>query len=70
MEKKQVLQQALMQLNAFIREERQLASSENVFSLSEQASMENTTVTLSGVDMEQDLSVIVQTWAPKKISIR
>ena len=66
MEKKQILQQALMQLNAFVRKERQLASSENVFYLSEQESIEKTAATLSGVDMEQDLSVIVQTWAPQK----
>jgi hypothetical protein len=66
MEKKQILQQALMQLNDFVREQRQLASSENVFSLSEQTSMENASITLSGVDMEQNFSVIVQAWAPQK----
>ncbi len=66
MEKKQILQQALMQLNAFVREQRQLVSSENVFSLSEQTSMEKTPITLSGVDMEQSFSVIVQAWAPQK----
>ena len=66
MEKKQILQQALMQLNAFVREQRQLVSSENVFSLSEQTSMEKTPITLSGVDMGQNFSVIVQAWAPQK----
>jgi len=66
MEKKQILQQALVQLNTFVRKEWQFASSEDVFFLSEQASAENVSLTLSGGDPEQTFSVIVQTWAPQK----
>ncbi len=38
MEKKQILQQALMQLNAFVCKQRRPDASENVFFLSEHAS--------------------------------
>ena len=66
MEKKQILQQALMQLNAFVRKQRQLASNENVFSLSGHVSETDDMVTLECGDFERSLPVVVQTWAPQK----
>ena len=66
MEKKQIIQQALMQLNAFVRKEGLLASSENVFSLSKHASETGDAVTLECSDFEQPFTVVVQTWAPQK----
>jgi hypothetical protein len=66
MEKKQILQQALMQLNAFVRQQRQLAPNENVFSLPDHASGRDDTVTLECGDCEQSFTVVVQTWAPQK----
>jgi len=66
MEKKQILQQALMQLNAFVRKQRQLAANENVFSLSGHASDRDDTEILECGDCEQSFTVVVQTWAPQK----
>ncbi len=70
MEKKQILQQALMQLNSAISKKKSLASSENLFSLSKQASRDKTTITLNGnnigSNIELAFNVMVQTWAPQK----
>ncbi len=66
MEKKQILQQALMQLNAFVCKQRRPDASENVFFLSEHASETGDAVTLESSDFEQSLTVVVQTWTPQK----
>ena len=66
MEKKQILQQALMQLNAFVRKQRRLAPGENVFALSEHALETGGAVALECSDLEQSFTVVVQTWAPQK----
>jgi len=65
-EKKQILQQALMQLNAAIQKKEPLVSGENLFSLSEQASENETSITLHASNLDQAFNVTVQSWTPQK----
>ncbi len=66
MEKNQILQQALMQLNTAIRKKEPSASTENLFSLSEQTSEDKTSITLNNGNIVQTFNVMVQTWTPQK----
>ena len=66
MEKKQILHQALAQLNSVVRNEAPLASNEDMFSISDLARVEEGRATLQGQESGQSFSVIVQPWAPQK----
>ncbi len=67
MEKKQILQEALKQLNAFMRKRKALPAEEAPFSLSK-SSLSNGVVelTLLWAGQEQRYPVFVQAWAPQK----
>jgi hypothetical protein len=64
-EKKQILLDALKQLNDFARDEMKLALNDNVFSLSSQGNG-NQPVTLVSGNAESIYTVFVQPWAPQK----
>jgi len=66
-EKKQILQEALKQLNAFMRKKKALPAEEAPFSLSE-SSLSNgaTEIVLLWAGQEQRYPVFVQAWAPQK----
>ncbi len=66
MEKKQILQQAVTQLNTAISNSLPLTFNEKLFSLSEQTTEGETLITLTSADKQLSFSVIVQTWAPQK----
>jgi len=66
MEKKQILQQALLQLNTFVRKEKQLAVDNNPFSLAGQSAVDSGLVTLKSDEFEVEVKVLVQAWAPQK----
>lgn len=66
MEKKQILQQALEQLNAAAQAETPLPSEEAIFSVSGRARVDAGGATLESQELEQPLSIFVQPWAPQK----
>lgn len=66
MEKKQILREALKQLNDFVRDEMKLAADENLFSLTGGVLGNNATLSTNGGDPEQSYTVFVQAWAPQK----
>jgi hypothetical protein len=65
-EKKQILHQALKQLNSFARDKMEPAITEDMFSLKEYAATANTTTKLISRLSEQSYPVFVQPWAPQK----
>ncbi len=71
MEKKQILQEGLKQLNAFVRKEQALTAEQSLFSLSEKVlssdiGSEHNNVSLLWDGQEQSYRVFVQAWAPQK----
>ncbi len=65
-EKKQILQIALQQLNEHVRNELNLSSGENIFSSAKQASGDSEIIALDSDHAEQRYTVFVQAWAPQK----
>ena len=66
MEKKQVIQEALNQLNSYIDAEVSLESTEPFFFLAERGTSKSSPVVISCEDSEQSYAVFVQQWAPQK----
>lgn len=66
MEKKQILQVALQQLNSAVGNEIGSATDEALYSLTKRVVDERELIILNGIDAEQPYSVHVQTWAPQK----
>lgn len=66
MEKKQILQEALKQLNDFLRNEMNLPANENLFTVTGRALNADDAVTIKSANSENLYSVFVQTWAPQK----
>lgn len=66
MEKKQILQQALAQLNTAVRNKKVLASSDDLFFLSALEVDEKITLRFNACDSLPVFNVIVQAWAPQK----
>ena len=66
MEKKQILQQSLKQLNALLKEEKNFSSGEGLFSVSGRSSNGDGLVTISSSNPEQAYTVLLQPWAPQK----
>lgn len=66
MEKKQILQDALKQLNDYASQQAGVSLSNDEFSLHKQVVNDAEITTLVGVDDEQGYAVFVQTWAPQK----
>jgi len=66
MEKKQILQQALKQLNVLLKEAMDLSSSESLFSVSGRRSDSDGLVKISSSNLELAYTVLLQPWAPQK----
>lgn len=66
MEKKQILQVALQQLNHYLRNELNLSAGEDFFSLAKRLSADREILSLNSVDAEQQYTVFAQAWAPQK----
>jgi hypothetical protein len=65
-EKKQILQVALQQLNNVVSSEMNAPAAEAPFSLAKQVSGDREIVILNSVNAERQYTVYVQTWAPQK----
>ena len=65
-EKKQVLQQALAQLNSRLHDELQPAVSGDLFSVKTRMASDSRQLTISSEQLEQEYTVLIQTWAPQK----
>ncbi len=66
MEKKQILHQALLQLNAFAENAGQKNAKGSHFSLLKEVTETSDAYTLKNDGMEQSFTVVVQSWAPQK----
>ena len=66
MEKKQILQDALKQLNSYVSAQMSLPLSKDLFSLAGKVSDDDAPVTLNSDNNEQEYAVFVQSWAPQK----
>ncbi|GMR00994.1 MAG: hypothetical protein BMS9Abin19_0340 [Gammaproteobacteria bacterium] len=66
MEKKQILQYALKQLNALLKEEMNLTSDEGLFSVFGNVSNSSGLLKISSSSLEQTYAVLLQPWAPQK----
>jgi hypothetical protein len=66
MEKKQLLQQALKQLNALLKEQKNLTADEDVFSASAYVADSDGLAQISSSHLQQTYSVLLQPWAPQK----
>ena len=66
MEKKQILQQALKKLNALLKEEMNLSSTEGLFSITNSASYNDGPAKISSGNLDQIYNVFIQPWAPQK----
>lgn len=65
-EKNQILQQALMQLNDLLKSERQSAPSGELFSATTRLSGSSNLVTISSDQLALEYTVFIQAWAPQK----
>ena len=65
MEKKQLLQQALKQLNDYIVKQKNLPSSDGLFVPLKDKSLE-AVVTISSSKLDLTYTVFLQSWAPQK----
>ncbi len=66
MEKKQILHQALKQLNALLKEQKNLTADEDVFSASTYVADSDGLAQISSSHLQQTYSVLLQPWAPQK----
>lgn len=66
MEKKQIIQEALNHLNAYVETEAGSAQAEYLFSLAERGFNESAQAAISCEGSEQSYAVFVQPWAPQK----
>jgi len=66
MEKKQILQQALKQLNTLLRAEKAVTSDEALFSASGHDVNSDGLAKISSNDLDQTYTVLLQPWAPQK----
>jgi len=66
MEKKQILQQALKQLNALLKEQMNISSDDGLFSESGYSLNNNGLAKISSSKFEQVYTVLLQPWAPQK----
>ena len=65
-EKKQLLQKAIKQLNNHLVKEKGLASNIGLFVLQKKAFSGDATVTISSHDLDLSYSIFLQSWAPQK----
>ncbi|MDT8281660.1 MAG: hypothetical protein RQ982_02480, partial [Gammaproteobacteria bacterium] len=66
MEKKQILQQALTQLNTLLKSETGSESSPDLFAVTTRLSGNSNLVTISSDPLALEYTVFIQAWAPQK----